>query len=284
MENLVRLRKLRNTFQNEICQLLEMGGELMMGLLPNVMDKLSLSVPVDQLQLELKKALVEQTQWVETIFERTVLIASTDHYEEEEEIKVHPLAAPISLQLLEKLLQILSADQPLSQDKLDFINDVRLALGVSGKDVDKLIEQIDYLRRRNFTTNLLELLEEEQRYWVAQMIWRAIHADHRVDQREYKYVETILQLIEHDPLRFQQLCQLDSQVPFPSIIGLDQNLRKEIYRYIVEIMMIDDEYTEEEANFVRDVGEQLGYDAHERDKVIQPVASAQMIRKIHFQD
>ena len=137
MENLVRLRKLRNTFQNEICQLLEMGGELMMGLLPNVMDKLSLSVPVDQLQLELKKALVEQTQWVKTIFERTVLIASTDHYEEEK-IKVHPLAAPISLQLLEKLLQILSADQPLSQDKLDFINDVRLALGVSGKDVDKL--------------------------------------------------------------------------------------------------------------------------------------------------
>ena len=283
MENLVRLRKLRNTFQNEICQLLEMGGELMMGLLPNVMDKLSLSIPVDQLQLELKKALVEQTQWVETIFEQAVLIASTDHYEEEE-IKVHPLAGPVSLQLLEKLLQILSADQPLSQDKLDFINDVRLALGVSGKDVDKLIEQSDYLWRRNFTTNLLELLGEEQRYWVAQMIWCAIHADHRVDQREYKYVETILQLIEHDPLRFQQLCQLDSQVPFPSIIGLDQNLRKEIYRYIVEIMMIDDEYTEEEANFVRDVGEQLGYDAHERDKVIQPVASAQMIRKIHFQD
>jgi uncharacterized tellurite resistance protein B-like protein len=260
-----------------------MGGELMMGLLPNAVDKLSLNVPVDQLQQELKKALVEQSQWVETIFEQAVLVASTDHYEEGE-IKVHPLAGPVSLQLLDKLLHILSVDQPLSQDKLDFINDVRLALGVSGKDVDKLIEQSDYLRRRNFTTNLLELLEEEQRYWVAQMIWRAIHADHRVDQREYKYVETILQLIEHDPLRFQQLCQLDSKVPFPSIIGLDQNLRKEIYRYIVEIMMIDDEYTEEEANFVRDVGEQLGYDAHERDKVIQPVASAQMIRKIHFQD
>ncbi|MBT6727315.1 MAG: TerB family tellurite resistance protein [Deltaproteobacteria bacterium] len=283
MENQVRLSKLRNTFQTEICQLLEMGGELMMGLLPNAIDKLSLNVPVEQLQQELKKALVEQSQWVETIFEQAVLVASTDHYEDGE-IKVHPLAGPVSLQLLEKLLHILSVDQPLSQDKLDFINDVRLALSVSGKDVDKLIEQSDYLRRRNFTTNLLELLEEEQRYWVAQMIWRAIHADHRVDQREYKYVETILQLIEHDPLRFQQLCQLDSQVTFPSIIGLDQNLRKEIYRYIVEIMMIDDEYTEEEANFVRDVGEQLGYDAHERDKIIQPVASAQMIRKIHFQD
>ena len=283
MENIVKLNKLRHTFQTEICQLLEMGGELMMGLLPNATNKLSLNVPVEQLQQELKKALVEQSQWVETIFEQAVLVASTDHYEEEE-IKVHPLAGPVSLQLLEKLLHILSMDQPLSQDKLDFINDVRLALRVSGKDVDKLIEQIDYLRRRNFTTNLLELLDEEQRYWVAQMIWRAIHADHRVDQREYKYVETILQLIEHDPLRFQQLCKLDSQVPFPSIIELDQNLRKEIYRYIVEIMMIDDEYTEEEANFVRDVGEQLGYDAHERDKVIQPVASAQMIRKIHFQD
>ena len=283
MENQVKLSKLRYTFQTEICQLLEMGGELMMGLLPNAMDKLSLNVPVEQLQQELKKALVEQSQWVETIFEQAVLVASTDHYEEEE-IKVHPLAGPVSLQLLEKLLHILSVDQPLSQDKLDFINDVRLALGVSGKDVDKLIEQSDYLRRRNFTSNLLELLEEEQRYWVAQMIWRAIHADHRVDQREYKYVETILQLIEHDPICFQQLCQLDSQVSFPSIIGLDPNLRKEIYRYIVEIMMIDDEYTEEEANFVRDVGEQLGYDAHERDKVIQPVASAQMIRRIHFQD
>ena len=283
MENQVKLSKLRYTFQTEICQLLEMGGELMMGLLPNAMDKLSLNVPVEQLQHELKKALMEQSQWVEAIFEQAVLVALTDHYEEGE-IKVHPLAGLVSLQLLEKLLHILSVDQSLSQDKLDFINDVRLALGVSGKDVDKLIEQIDYLRRRNFTSNLLELLEEEQRYWVAQMIWRAIHADHRVDQREYKYVETILQLIEHDPLRFQQLCQLDSKVSFPSIIGLDQNLRKEIYRYIVEIMMIDDEYTEEEANFVRDVGEQLGYDAHERDKIIQPVASAQMIRKIHFQD
>ena len=116
----------------------------MMGLLPNATDKLSLNVPVEQLQQELKKALVEQSQWVETIFEQAVLVASTDHYEEEE-IKVHPLAGPVSLQLLEKLLHILSMDQPLSQDKLDFINDVRLALGVSGKDVDKLIEQIDYL-------------------------------------------------------------------------------------------------------------------------------------------
>ena len=48
--------------------------------------------------------------------------------------------------------------------------------------------------------------------------------------------------------------------------------------------MIDDEYTEEEANFVRVVGEQLGYDAHERDKIIQPAASTQMIRKIYVQD
>ena len=91
-------------------------------------------------------------------------------------------------------------------------------------------------------------------------------------------------MIEHDPLRFQQLCQLDTNIPFPSIFGLDQNLRKEIYRYTVEIVMIDDEYTEEEANFVRVVGEQLGYDAHERDKIIQPAASTQMIRKIYVQD
>ncbi len=113
MENIVKLNKLRYTFQTEICQLLEMGGELMMGLLPNATDKLSLNVPVEQLQQELKKALVEQSQWVETIFEQAVLVASTDHYEEEE-IKVHPLAGPVSLQLLEKLLHILSMDQPLS--------------------------------------------------------------------------------------------------------------------------------------------------------------------------
>ena len=50
MENIVKLNKLRYTFQTEICQLLEMGGELMMGLLPNATDKLSLIVPVEQLQ------------------------------------------------------------------------------------------------------------------------------------------------------------------------------------------------------------------------------------------
>ena len=50
MENIVKLNKLRYTFQTEICQLLEMGGELMMGLLPNATDKLSLNVPVEQLQ------------------------------------------------------------------------------------------------------------------------------------------------------------------------------------------------------------------------------------------
>ena len=53
MENIVKLNKLRYTFQTEICQLLEMGGELMMGLLPNATDKLSLNVPVEQLQQEL---------------------------------------------------------------------------------------------------------------------------------------------------------------------------------------------------------------------------------------
>lgn len=274
------LERLRDEWEHEIFLIQDLALDIVHALLPGA--KLKQGRSSIELEGELRRGLEEQQRWLRDIFDQSVYISLTNQYSEQN-FPSPGLAKLVSLRLLEGLLRILSEGTPITHEKLDFLNDVRLALELSGTEIDRLIEQREYQRRREFTAYLLKMLGEDQRYWVARMLWEAIHADHRVDHREYKYLENILQLIEHDPIRFQQLCKEDSkdlQSPEPDFDGA---LRAEVYRYIVEIVMIDEEYTEDEAAFVKSLGELLGYDARERDDIIQPVASALMIRKLHFQ-
>ncbi len=235
---------------------------------------LSLETEVTQ-QFEMSK------KWIDEVFNKAIQISICEKYKES---PIEPILfiPKIAHRLIRDLLKILSEGGNLSDNGLLYIGDVGNALGLASQEIDISIEQVQYERRKEFTQRLLEYLTEEQSYWVALMLWKAIHIDEKVDYREYKYFENIIHLLNYEQKKLtslQENHQNPLKLPDPFF---DARLCVQIYRYIVEIVMIDEEYTPREAEFIQEIGNLFGYDKKQQDEIIQPVASAIMLRKSLF--
>lgn len=279
-------KKLKLAFELKIFDFLDSVQGSLILLFPNaellLSDEASPSKKKFSLETKLSEELKLHKAWIHDVFEKAIQISITDKYDEKP-LKSITYIPKIAHGIIQNLLIILSeGGGDLSDNGLMFIGDVGDALGVDSKSIDIAIEQVQYDRRKQFTQKLLELLTEEQLYWVTLMIWNAVHIDEKVDYREYKYFENILQLsnFEHKQLyrlKEDQAKPLNRPEPF-----FDPWLCTQIFRYIVEIVMIDEEYNPLEAKFIQKVGEIFGYDKKQQDEIIQPVMAALMVRKSLF--
>lgn len=219
--------------------------------------------------------------WIKQVFDKAIEVSIKGDYDETPPESMH-FISKIQEGIIHNLLKVLSESGSLSDCGLMFIGDVGKALGLDSQSIDIHIEQVQYERRKEFTKKLLELLSEEQLYWVALMLWNAVHIDDKVDYREYKYFENILQLIHYEQKKLIQLKKdSDNPITLPDPL-FDAWLCVQVYRYIVEIVMIDEEYSPKEATFIQHIGDLLGYDKTQQDKIIQPIAAALMVRKSLF--
>ncbi|MBF0287703.1 MAG: TerB family tellurite resistance protein [SAR324 cluster bacterium] len=233
------------------------------------------------LETEVIQQFKRRKQWIGEVFNNAIQISVSETYEELPIDSIH-FIPKISHRLVRDLLKILSEGGNLSDNGLLYIGDIGNALGLETQEIDILIEQVQYERRKEFTQRLLELLTEDQSFWVALMLWKAIHIDEKVDYREYKYFENIIHLLSYEQKKLTSLKENHHkpiELPDPFF---DARLCVQIYRYIVEIVMIDEEYTPKEAEFIQQIGNLFGYDKMQQDEIIQPVASAIMLRKSLF--
>ncbi|MBF0237728.1 MAG: hypothetical protein HQM12_08500 [SAR324 cluster bacterium] len=220
-------------------------------------------------------------KWLTDVLERAIEISISGQYDEipPTAIDVPPRVARI---IIHACLDILACERDLTDDGLLYASDVASVLNIDAHAVDTLIEQVQYVKRKRFTQMLLECLNDQQRYWVAAMLWQAIHIDDKVHTQEYKYFENISHLLNYDQVKFHQLEQ-DHDLPHHlPIQHFDETMRSSIYKYIVEIVMIDGEYDPKEAEFIQFIGETFNFDKSQQDQIIQPVASALMLRRSLF--
>ncbi|MGK0290626.1 MAG: putative tellurite resistance protein B-like protein [bacterium] len=219
--------------------------------------------------------------WVTNIFETAIQVSTSSEYDDSPIEAIH-FTPKIALKIFRDLLKVLSENGSLSDNSLIFVEAVGIALAIDFQSIDSSIEQVQYERRKEFTERLLEELTEEQRYWVALMLWKAIHIDGKVDYREYKYFENIMCLIHFEQKVLTQL-KGDNDKPIKfSKSFVDAELCVHIFRYIVEIVMIDEKYTSQEAQFIQELGNLFEYDKTQQDSIIQPVSAALMLRRALF--
>ncbi len=237
---------------------------------------------------EIKEYSIEQIQiyqkWITVVLKKAIMISGYGETDEYAENPPDALELPrfVGQRLIKDILQILSCGRDLSDGGLLFIGDVGEALSLEASQLDTLIEGGQYQKRRDFTEILLDCLDEVQCYWIASMLWKAIHIDGKIHPQEYKYLENIGQLVRYNPMKLKQM-ETDfanqTDIPDPPIAA---KLKAHIYKYIVEIVMVDGEYLDVEAKFVQDIGALFGYDKRQQDAIIQPVASALMLRRSLF--
>lgn len=228
-----------------------------------------------------QSAIHKRKRWIELVLADAVKVSLNPEADElpPDPVKLPP---PMARKLVWYVLQVLAAGGDLSDGGLYFLSDVGNSLGMEPWILQNQIEQVQYDKRREFTQALLEYLDADQCYWVALMLWKAIHADKVVHPREYKYFENIGQLLQQDQTKLHQLEEDHRKLKNLPAPTFSEALFPHVYKYIVEIVMIDEEYDSAESEFVQLVGELFNYDKSRQDEIIQPVASALMLKKSLF--
>jgi len=239
----------------------------------------------EQEKINLEESIKKQFEicktWIREVFDQAIQISVGKEYNETSIEPIHFIPT-VTHRIFGDLLKVLSERGSISDDSLIFLGEVGKGLGIDPKTIDISIEQTQYEQRKIFTERLKMQLSEEQLYWVALMLWTAIHIDRKVDYREYKYFENIMQLINFDHKKLIKLKE-DSTKPIKlSEPFIDLNLCDHVYRYIIEIVMIDENYCSEEAEFIQELGGLLGYDKAKQDEIIQPTTSTVMLRNSLF--
>lgn len=219
--------------------------------------------------------------WISDLLDKAIFVSSIEEYDEPPPETIQ-LPISISSKLIQDLLQILTYGNNLKDGDLMFLSDVGNAINFSPPILSTLIEQAQYEKRKAFTELLLEHFNESQCQWVAKMLWEAIHVDQRVHPKEYKYFENVMHLLQYDQAKLNEMEKDINNILATNEPSFASEFNHPIFQYIVEIVMVDGEYSNEEAKFIKQIGASLGYDQHQQDQIIQPVASTLMLRQSLF--
>ncbi len=270
--------------ERQLFAFLDQATDLIHAIFPqaNVVDKseghAEHKLPITEL---VSRAIQYRKQWIQGVLQKSVEVSMIEEFDEPPPESVS-LPLQVASELIRALLTILATGKDLNDNGLMFICNVTEALSIEPAVVDNLIEQVQYEKRREFTQLLTESLTSKQRYWVALMLWQAIHVDEKVHPREYKYFENIAYLVDQDQTKLRQLAEDSQQLDAVPNPGFDPQFVPHVFRYIVEIVMIDGEYDKKEAAFIQEVGRTFNYTKAQQDEIIQPVASALMLKTSLF--
>jgi len=223
----------------------------------------------------------ELKQWIHQVLEQAIQVSVAP---EKEIIAPKSIQMPFSMaeKLIQTILKIFTCGRDIADHDYYFLADVTGALTMEGGIVLKIIDQTQYEIRKSFFSILLEYLDEQQCFHCAILLYQAIRADKQIHPAEFKYIENISQLLRNDQAKLEQVEATCRDEFFLPPIQLNEELSIYLFRYLIEIVMCDEDYNPQESEFVRRVALLFDFDKQRQDEVIQPVAATQMVKASLF--
>ena len=276
-------RQLIGACINQIFSHLSTGQELFETFFPNAI----ISVVGDDEAVKYSATKVikaknsEIEKWINEVLENALVVYEEIESEEKTPKSIN-LPGKMRQQILTTLLEVLTCGRDLRDNDYYFLSDVSLALRLEPSYVLKTIEQVQYEIRRMFFDSLLEYLTDEQCFQSAVLLYKAIQADNQIHPAEFKYIENINQLLRNDQSRLEEVekaVQRDADV---ESLDISDELARHLFKYLVEIVLCDQDFDPKESEYVNHVAEILGFDKTKRDEILQPIAATLMVKESLF--
>ncbi len=187
-----------------------------------------------------------------------------------EPIKTSPA---ISEKVLALILKICASDFELQLGELRYLNQVGLALSMDASKRVKLIRSTVRGVKLEFFREMLNDIYGEERYWLASVILKTIYADGKVDRREIPYLNSVFELLKENP---DELAFVKADAKNPSLdklpeVHFDPELAARILKYLLEIVMNDEEYDEREINFIHHVAQKLHFTEEDVEELTKEI-------------
>ncbi len=281
-QEITRIQKsLMRQCEREVFTFLNHGKNLFNTLFPQAMMRPKGREQASEANAVLNFKLRQIKLWVHQTLSQAIAVSAN---QEGGGYSGEPIRLPliVAKHLLSSLVHIFTTGRDFSEHDYYFIGDVTHALELDPSHALKIIEQAQYEIRRDFFDTLARELDEEQAFQCSVLLLMAIRADGVVHPAEFKYIENINQLLHHDQAKLMDIEKLVGQgEPLPRVF-LPEDYMLYLYKYMVEIVMCDEEFDSQESAYIQEAGRSFGLDKAQQDEVIQPVAGALMIKSTLF--
>lgn len=268
----------KNQCESEIARLLKLSTDCFQSFFPRATISFSkqgskqkwLSKDV----FRLKSSIINR--WLSQTLDKAIRVSNGFDVEfEPEELNLPPELGRI---ILHSVLLILTCGRDLEDADYFFLSDLGLSLGLKPGLIFTMIEQVQYEARKEAFKEIKKHLSDRQREICAILLLKAIRADNRVHPAEIKYFEIVSELLNNDQARLVKIeddfAHLNSEIP----MALADEIAVFIFKYLVEIVMCDQEYDPEESAFIKEVAATFGIEKDRQESIIQPVAAALMVK------
>ncbi len=267
--------------ERRVFDLLDQGRDIFAAMFPQAVVKSKEAAQSTDANKVLNFKLNQMKKWVRRTLMDAVAVAKSPEPLDivPESIRLPPQA---NRDLLKFLVKIFTAGRDLNDNDYYYISDVTNSLGLEAAQAQKIIDQAQYEIRKDFFEVMKNEFDEEQCFQCAVLLLRAIRADDHVHPAEFRYIENISQLLKHDQAKIEEVeAKAEANEELPRVFLTDE-FALYMFKYLTEVVMCDGEYDARESQFLQKIGKALGYDKHKQDSVIQPVASAMMVKAALF--
>ena len=171
------------------------------------------------------------------------------------------------------VLDVCACDNEISPSEIQYINEVAMALEIETLRAHKLINTTLRRVKIEFFNQILSQIHGDERLWLASIVLKCILADGRVDSSEIPYLNDVYELVgeQSDVLnKIKQEAKSSSLANLPSVY-FDKELSIDIMRYILEIVMGDDDLDEREETMVRNIANILDLDEEQLSALMDKV-------------
>lgn len=118
-------------------------------------------------------------------------------------------------------------------------------------------------------SSFISQLSTEHRDWLAEAIVGIAVADKSVVASELLYVRSIMACIDEKEEVDKLVCMLKTlEAPTLENLKIDREMAARIFLYLAEMAGIDNRLTQREADFLKYIGERLGFDKENINRVV----------------
>lgn len=188
-----------------------------------------------------------------------------------------PIQLPDSLAktIFRYLLVLCILDRNLATEEIHYINNIGKLLNIEAVEKRQIFKQTIFHEKERFFHQLMDQLSAEERFWLAIMILKVIYADEQVHQKELPYFNNVVELLKDTGHSIKSVKQESTHQPIEAFqqIHLSEEASHWVLEYLLGIVMIDQDCTDEELDNIRKIAKLLQYNHEKLEELIATAKS-----------
>ncbi|MBF0289580.1 MAG: hypothetical protein HQM14_17340 [SAR324 cluster bacterium] len=185
---------------------------------------------------------------------------------------IDPISFPPELadQVFKYILQVAACDYEIPPEEIRYINQVGFALNINVLKIHKWTNFAIRQAKIEFFNQLKNDLNEEECYWLAHVVLKAIYIDKHIDKREILFFNDVYELLGENEAQINEAKADGKNLKLDHLpkVQFDHALTRRILQYLLRLTMSNIQVEESEIAFVRKIAQMLQYEEDELETII----------------